>query len=577
MDEGQASAHSFLGGVRALWLRIGNGRRRRGIVILLGAMVTATVLEMVGIGLVFSAISLLFGQYDGSLMAQIIGQFAVHAGFAQHQLTQIAIIALIVLFAGKAVFQATVATRVARFTATLQADLSRVLYATYLRRPYSFHLTRNSEQMINTINNEARDVALAINGLLMLIAELFVALGLGLLLLAVAPTIGLVIAGIAMGAGVVMVRYYRERVARWGRLMRHHQALKMQTLRQGFDSYKDIILRGAEAEAIARFDLDNLANTDAAHRFIALASFPRLWLEWLGVAALAALILLFGESAATAQSAFPLMGLIVATAFRLLPSASRIVGGLQNLRFFAPTLYHIAAELAPDAEVVRGAAAGKADFSSDIVFESVSFAYSQDSRPVIEGFAARIESGTMVGIVGASGVGKSTFVDLLLGLIQPASGRILIGDVLINQCLDDWQRSIGFVPQTIVMTDDTLRRNIAFGVANDAIDDARVLAALAAAQVGSLLDECAEGLDTRLGDRGARLSGGQRQRVAIARALYVAPKLLVIDEGTSALDAQSGADIMATVRALRGAMTIIMVSHDATASQGFDQIIKVGA
>ncbi|MEQ1725163.1 MAG: ABC transporter ATP-binding protein [Sphingopyxis sp.] len=575
MDEGHQSAHSFFGGVRVLWLRIGDERRRRGIAILLGAMVTATVLEMAGLGLVFSTISLLFGQEDGSLTARIIGQFAAHAGFAPHHLTRIALLALVALFAGKGVFQAAVAARVARFTATVQADLSRALYATYLRRPTLFHLTRNAEQMINTINNEARDAALAINGLLLLIAEIFVALGLGLLLLCVAPTIGLVIAGIAMGAGIAMVRYYRVRVARWGRLMRHHQALKMQTLRQGFDSYKDIRLRGADADAVARFDVDNLANTDAAHRFIALASFPRLWLEWLGVAGLAALVLVFGEGAATAQSSFPLMGLIVAAAFRLLPSASRIVGGLQNLRFFAPTFYHIAAELEPCAAAVRGAAAGKADFSGDIVFEGVGFAYPQDGRPVIEGFSARIQSGTMVGIAGSSGAGKSTFVDLLLGLIPPASGQILIGDIPISQCLDDWQRRIGFVPQTIMMSDDSLRRNIAFGVADDAIDDARVLAALAAAQVGSLLGELADGLDTRLGDRGVRLSGGQRQRMAIARALYVAPKLLVIDEGTSALDAQSEADIMATIRALRGSMTIIMVAHDAAASQGFDQIIRV--
>jgi ATP-binding cassette, subfamily B, bacterial PglK len=574
-DVDQNTPISFFNDLKALWLHINDRKRRRSAIVLLASMFVGMVLELAGVGTIFSAITILLGDSGGALAVAMRSALNKSLGVEQTHLVTFAMVALVLLFTLKVLFQTHVVKSVAKFSYNLQADLSRELYANYLNQPYEYHLLRNSERLINTVNNEARDAAATVNSTLTLFAEVLVALGLGAILVLVSPAIGLAIAAIAVAAGVMMIRHNRARLVKWGQLAREHQALRMKSLRQGFDGYKEIRLRGLVNTAVADFDVNNQANTNAARHFAALNVLPRFWMEWLGVAGLAAVVLALEFKAPGNGSVLPLLGLIGAVAFRLLPSLSRIVGGLQTLRFYAPTLHNIASELNAQAIPESEKPSGKIYFAKEITFSKVSYVYPGSNSAVIKDFSVRIPHGTFVGMVGPSGAGKSTVINLLLGFIEPTSGAVTVDGLPISAGIADWQHRIGYVPQTVFIADDTLRRNIAFGSSDSEIDDANVLAALAAAQLDLSSQNTAKSLDLQLGDRGARLSGGQRQRIAIARALYFKPELLVLDEGTSALDVETETGIMATLHTLRGSMTIIVASHRASALAGSDQIIHV--
>jgi ATP-binding cassette, subfamily B, bacterial PglK len=571
----QIAPVSFFNDLKALWLHINDRKRRRSAVILLVSMFFGMVLELAGVGTIFSAITILLGDNGGTLAVAMRTTLSRFFGVDQTRLVAFAMITLVLLFTLKVLFQTHVVNSVAKFSYSLQADLSRELYANYLNQPYEYHLLRNSERLINTVNNEARDAATTVNSTLTLFAEVLVAMGLVAILVLVSPAIGLAIAAVTVAAGIMMIRHNRLKLANWGQLAREHQALRMKSLRQGFDGYKEIRLRGLVNTAVADFDVNNQANADAARHFAALSVLPRFWMEWLGVAGLAAVVLALEFKAPGNRSVLPLLGLIGAVAFRLLPSLSRIVGGLQTLRFYAPTLHNIAHELNAQTAQESEKPAGKVPFANEIAFHKVSYVYPKNEDAVVRDFSLRIPQGTFVGVVGPSGAGKSTVINLLLGFVEPTTGTVTVDGLPISTGIADWQSRIGYVPQTVFIADDTLRRNIAFGSADIEIDDARVLAALAAAQLDLSSQNTGNSLDVQLGDRGVRLSGGQRQRIAIARALYFKPELLVLDEGTSALDVETETGIMNTLRALRGSMTIIVASHRASALAGSDQIIHV--
>jgi ABC-type multidrug transport system fused ATPase/permease subunit len=249
---------------------------------------------------------------------------------------------------------------------------------------------------------------------------------------------------------------------------------------------------------------------------------------------------------------------------------------MQQLRYGIPVGDMLYQELSLKAEPPGGGATGeRLAFRRAIEVESLTFAYEGAPEHAIQDVSLRIAKGEAIGLIGASGSGKSTLIDLLLGLIQPQSGRITVDGQNIQARLRAWQNLIGYVPQTIYLTDDTLRRNIALGVPADKIDDAAVELALRAAQLGPWIASLPGGLDTQVGERGVRLSGGQRQRVGIARALYHNPEVLVLDEATSALDSATEKDVMEAVAALRGDKTIVMVAHRLSTLMQCDRLYRL--
>jgi ABC-type multidrug transport system fused ATPase/permease subunit len=399
--------------------------------------------------------------------------------------------------------------------------------------------------------------------------------GLCALLLIVQP-VGAVITFASLTiAAWIFHRLTRRSISRWGLARLHHEGMRIQHLQQGLGAAKDVKLLGREEEFLDQYRQHNVRFTRAAQLQSTLEQLPRLWLEVLAVAALALLVFAMRAQGRDIDSVLPTLGLFAAAAFRIAPSANRLIVSIQSLRYGLPVVDTLYQELQYEAPAPQARAASTEPFRDTIELENVSLHYEGAPTPSLDRVSVVVRRGESVGFIGASGAGKSTLVDVLLGLLVPDSGVVRVDGNDIQRDIRTWQDQIGYVPQSIFLADDTLRRNVAFGLADENIDDESVWRALRAAQLEEFVRHLPEGLATSVGERGIRLSGGQRQRIGIARALYHDPQVIVLDEATSSLDTESEHNVMEAVDALHGEKTIVIVAHRLSTTEKCDRLYRL--
>ncbi len=456
------------------------------------------------------------------------------------------------------------------------AELSRRSYTAYLRASFALSGARNSADMIQRVQRASQVVpTLVLASVLNLIAEVLVVAGLVLLLAFTAPLVTLVaVSGTALlllVPGFVTSPIFN----RWGREERRLEIDLLRQVNEGLGGLKEVKLNERERYFEARFASLRHQLSAIQRRRDVLNEGLRVGVETAFALILVLVIIVVTRSGGQGSDVVSLLGLYAYAGFRLIPSINRITLNLTSLRHGLPFGSDLVHELAALERATPDRREGDetVTFSSAIVFNHVSYAYAQGSRPAITDVELTIERGESVGIIGPTGAGKSTLLDLLLGLIAPTSGRVLVDDHDISQASRAWQRQIGYVSQTPYLLDDSLRRNVAFGLPGDTVDDDRVRMAVSAAQLDEVVELLPQGLDTTVGDRGARLSGGQRQRVAIARALYRDPAVLVLDEATAALDLETEREVTRAIESLHGTRTVIVVAHRLSTVRHCDRII----
>lgn len=541
----------------------------------LALMLIGMFLEMLGVGLVIPLITLLTQERAG-LGGSLLPFFGDNTrGFDQATLIGVVMAILVVVYLIKNLFLAFLLWSQSRFAYGVQASLSRRLFSVYLHQPYAFHLQQNSAQLIRNATTEANLFAShALMQGMQLVAESMVVAGLVLLLMLLEP-LGMLGVVLALGtATTLFFRVTRARVLIWGGQRQTHEGLRLQHLQQGLGGIKDVILTGRMDAFLERYDLHNVAAAVAARQQEFLKQVPRLSLEWLsifGLAVLVASMVIRGEELADVA---PVVAAFGAAAFRLMPSLNRILNAIQTLRYMSPVIDALQRQvLLP---VSRSDAEGAPlPFEREIEVANVRFSYQPDRPPALQNVTLTIRKGETVGFVGTSGSGKSTLIDVILGLLAPDDGSVKVDGRNINSNLREWQAMVGYVPQSIYLTDDTLRRNVAFGVPDGQIDEVAIGAAISAAQLDDFVAGLPDGLSTIVGERGVRLSGGQRQRIGIARALYHNPAVLVLDEATSALDNNTERGFMDAVEALHGRKTILIVAHRLSTVEKCDQIVQL--
>lgn len=548
---------------------------KKSVLVLLLLMMIGMVLETLGVGLVVPVLALIT---DPTMVSRYPAaqRLVVMAGNPSPMtLVAGAMGILVAAYAVKVAFLAFLAWKQAQLIFGLDAALSERLFRGYLLQPYTFHLQRNSAILIRNVTGEIGQFTTGVSAACMLATESLVLVGIATLLLLAEP-FGAIVVVVTMGlSGFVFYTLARRRILRWGEARQLHEGQRLQRLQQGLGGIKDVKVLGREREFVAEYAHHLGIATRIGRHLNLLQALPRLWLEFMAVAGIAVLVVAMLLQNKPAEALVPTLGLFAAAAFRLMPSVSRFLGGMQTLRFNLPvinTLYEEREFLRAGAQDI---AAGHLEFEKAIEFHDVAFSYPDTDTPQIDRLSLSIDKGAVVGIIGGSGAGKSTLIDLLLGLLKPASGAILVDGVNIQADLRAWQSQIGYVPQSIYLTDDSIRRNVAFGLPAAKISDAQVRAALGAAQLMEFIATLPEGEQTIVGERGVRLSGGQRQRIGIARALYHNPELLVLDEASSALDNQTEQDVMQAVLSLRGRKTVVIVAHRLTTVATCDVIFRL--
>lgn len=536
---------------------------------LLCAMVLGALFETVSIGVILPVIAVLkqpellskAGHFQPLLSSLDISQ--------PRRLFFILGVTLIVLFAVKTSYLILLYRWLFSFAMKKHVSLARQLLAGYLSAPYTLHLQRNSADLIRVTIRSVEDFTnIFLVNLLTVLGELLVLGALAGLLMIVEPlaTLGaLAVLGIPTAA---VYRLSHRGLGASGRTAEQSFGGMIQWAEQAISGVKEITITGRRSFFIDQHGYHVRRFADAARSLTFFTVAPRFVIDTLAVAAMVAIASILLTRGEDLQSTLLLLGMFALAAVRLIPSTSRLSAALAQLRYRYASTEVIYQELLALRHRPSDPLPGSTDehaplvpFRHALIIENVSYWYPTTPQPAIDDVSLEIRRGQWVGLIGSTGSGKTTLVDLILGLLSPSSGRILVDGCDLNDNLAGWQRNIGYVPQTVYLIDDSVRSNVAFGVPPEEIDDERVWHALRAAQVDHLVRSLPGALNATVGEHGDRLSGGERQRLGIARALYHDPEVLVIDEATANLDPGTEAAIVEAIGKLRGEKTIIVISH----------------
>ncbi len=537
-------------------------------------LLVGSLLEMLGVGFVVPFISLI-SQPD--LLQQQPFLNWLYQRLNSPASTQF-ILLLCLLYLGIYLFKNTYIAGMYylqyRFVFTKQRKLADQLLKRYLFAPYISHLQRNTAVLIRNLTEEVNHL---FSGVLVpfviFITELTVLTGLVILLVLLKPIPSLLLGLFFGSAGLIFYRCFKAQLSQAGGERQTHFAQVLQQVNQGLGGVKETKLLGRENFFLEHHSFHRKKFVQALQLLETLQQLPKLYFETLAIFGLLGIVMIMLWQGASMTDVLPTLSLFAAAAFRLMSALNRVLNGLNQMSFSRYALDVIAnefRELDVKTHCLPSQKTIIPELKSELTLETVSYGYPQAKNAVLKNVSMRIPQGNSVGFVGTSGAGKTTLVDVILGLLTPTTGKVAVDGVNIQDDLRGWQQQIGYIPQGIYLCDDTLRGNIAFGVPETEISDEQVWSALKSAQLETWVKSLPEGLETVVGERGVRLSGGQRQRVAIARSLYHNPQVLVMDEATAALDNETEADIMAAVEQLSGEKTLIMIAHRLTTVKNCD-------
>ena len=558
--------------LRKLWALVPPNMRFQTIWQVL-LMIVGSVLEMIGIALIMPIVTVITDSTNGTNNS-ILKPVYVRLGILKS--TDIVVFVLLLLafvFAVKSVFSVYLNWAQIDFGRRIEQDISSKLFQSFMNRPYLFHLQRNSADLIYSINTEVGQFSGAIVLILSVLSETLVVAALGVLVLYTNLWASISTLLMLLVAAIIYNRVVRRQLNSLAVTLKKESPKKIQYVSQGFGGIKDVTVLGLSESFTTQFDKQNFLLGKTASRYGLLTKVPAIWIEFVAVLGLVVTILVMLTQETDPTRIAPVLGLLTAVSFRFVPSTNRLIVATNRLRVVRPAIDSIYNEVQSSSDRVKLVHLGA--FKSQIEMRNLSFSYPNTITPSLQNTNVVVRKGETVGFIGPSGAGKSTLVDVILGLLPPTSGELLIDGIDMYKNNLEWQSTIGYVAQSIYLIDDTIRRNVAFGIAEHEIDEDALERALKSAQLWDFVDGLPEKTQTIVGERGVRVSGGQRQRIGIARALYHEPQVLVLDEATSSLDIETETEVMSAIRALHGFKTILIVAHRLSTVQHCDRVYKI--
>lgn len=553
------------------------------VIVLILFMIFAGILEVLSIGILSGFVA---GVADPDLLLKnqyLTNLFKFLNITTDRQILIYGTISLIAIFLFKNLYLIAYKYLKARFIYNRYRSISSRLFKIYMNVPYSFHLKRNSADLIRNVSSEARAIATNVMlPLLQIATEAIMTLAIIILLLAVEPLVTLFTLIILGGVSALFLKFTKKRMKRHGKKALAERAEIIKTLNEGVGGFKEVTLMNRQAWFIKKFE-DSILNLSRAQIFQqATKQSVKPIIETIAIAGIlliAIFLLNQGHSLASLAATLALFALSIK---RLLPAINGIISQYNSLRYHSYSVDPIYQDLInlKDYEYKeRREKEEKKDKKEDssllkekIEVKNLDFKYDSDQELILKNISITIPQGHAIGLVGATGSGKTTLVDLILGLLKPTNGQIEVDRKDIFKHLADWQENIGYIPQFIYLSDDSIKNNIALGLKEEDIDDKKIKKAIEVSQLTEFINQLPDKENTKIGERGIRLSGGQRQRIGIARALYNNPEVLVMDEATSSLDNVTEKIIIQAIEKLKRNRTIIIIAHRLTTVKNCDNL-----
>jgi ATP-binding cassette, subfamily B, bacterial PglK len=562
-------------------------REKKKFLMLFFMMVVSALFETLGIGLIVPLVGIITN--PAIIKEQTILSY-VYKGLNFQSTTAFmvfSVVILLVIFVLKNLYILLYQYTQNSVILNQQVKLSRRLFKEYLTKPYTFHLQKNTAELLRNVNAEVPKVlqGIMMSGFLLL-TELLVVICILVLLLIKSP-IATITASIILGGSVFLFfKFFRQKMNELGEEQQVASGMMIKWVNQGLGASKEVKVSGKEHFFVDAYTKQSQIIANNSRYKMMLEQTPRLFIETLlvSVVLITMLIIIFQGSNTT--QIVSTMALFAMAAFRLMPSINRIMTMISTIRYSQSALTVVYEDLIMNKEKYPNSnpiidinsilsSNGKKTFHDSIRLKEVSFRYPNQKEYSIKDISLTIPIGQSIAFIGESGAGKTTLIDIVLGLFCPEKGSVMVDGKNLNEIKSLWQQKIGYIPQSIFLSDDSIRANVAFGVDRELVNDEEVWRALEQSQLKEFVEALPDKLETTVGERGVRLSGGQRQRIGIARALYHNPEILFMDEATSALDNETEKEIIRAIDGLKGEKTLIIIAHRLSTIENCDTVFKI--
>lgn len=489
---------------------------------------------------------------------------------------------LIVIYILKNVYVMVMYSLQYRFVFNNQQRLSVRMMKSYMQQNYLFHVSKNVAEFQRNITSDVNGFFTIVLNVLQFLAEFSVSAALVIFLFVqdwVSTMAVVLLLFLFMG---IFTIFFRKVLVKIGEQSRQANVLVTKWLFQAFSGIKEIKVANKESFFISNYNRHYKDCVRVQRQQSILTYLPKPVMETVCICSLMlAMIIKIAVVKSDIVSFVTTLSVFAVAAFRMLPSFNKITGYISGMMFNKPAIDSVYRDLKEIEQLMEQKTAEHEDtikvmLHSSIRLNNVSFRYPESDKWILKNASLEIMKNTSVALIGASGAGKTTAADLMLGILQPQEGTVTIDGTDLRKCMKSWHEDIGYIPQVIYLMDDNIRANVAFGILDAEIDDDAVQKALREAQLDQFVNSLPNGLDTLIGDRGVKLSGGQRQRIGIARALYRNPNVLVLDEATSALDSDTEKEVMEAIDGLHGTRTLIVIAHRLSTIKKCDKIFEVG-
>lgn len=500
------------------------------------------------------------------------------------QLIVLIAMGLILIFVMKNIYLLFLSYVKSRFQAKLLNDISIRMLDYYLKQPYTYFLNVNTSEILQSIDGDSTAVASMLNSMFKIVTEGMTALMICIFIMITDFVMAIGIVLVAFICFVIIVIGLRKKLKRIGETNRYYDRMARQKAYETFSGIKEIKV----LNRVNFFRNMYVKSYESKQKSSAQSAFaseaPNYIIEMVCVSGLLGIVCIKILSGNSAISFLTQLTAFAYGAFRMLPSVSRITSNMNGYIYMKPGLdamYEKIVEFQKsNNDNVKEIKNNDLDsyelhFNEQLKLENICWKYPNSECDTIKNLSLNIKKGEAVALIGTSGAGKTTLADIILGIIRPQKGTITLDGIDISLLKDKWDTIIGYVPQSVFLTDDSIRNNIAFGIEEDLINDDIVWNVLEQAQLKEMIKSLPDGLDTQVGERGIRFSGGQRQRIAIARALYTNPEIIVLDEATAALDNDTESAVMEAIDRLHGKKTLIIVAHRLSTIENCDTIYEV--